>query len=68
MLHGIPKWDLVHLFLTGIAQWFRISYTYRTATRKPAKRNLPRVISHPEVVDEYLQKEVSLGRVADPFP
>ena len=68
MLHGYPNWDLVHLFLTGIAQGFKIGNNCRTAMHKPAKQNLPRAISHPEVVDKYLQIEVSLGKVVGPFP
>ena len=68
MLHGHPNRDPVHLFLIGISQGFRIGYNYRTATCKPAKQNLPRAISHPEVVDKYLQIEVNLGRVVDPLP
>ena len=68
MLQGHPNRDLVHLFLIGITQGFKIGYNYITATRKPAKRNLPGATSHPEVVDEYLQTEVSLGRVVGLFP
>ena len=67
MLKGHPNRDLVHLLLIGITQGFKIGYNYRTATRKPAKWNLPGAISHPEVVDEYLQTEVSLKRVVGPF-
>ena len=67
LLHGHPNWDLVHLFLTGISQGFRIGYNYRTTTCKPSKRNLPGALSHPEVVDEYLQTEISLGRVVGYF-
>ena len=59
MLQGHPNRDLVHLFLIGITQGFKIGYNYRTATHKPARWNLPGAISHPEVVDEYLQTEVS---------
>ena len=67
LLHGHQNWDLVHLFLIGISQGFRIRYNYRITTCKPAKQNLPGALSHPEVVDEYLQTDISLGRVVGHF-
>ena len=58
----------MHLFQTDISEEFIIGYdNYRTTIHKTAKWNLPRAISHPEAMDEYLQTEVSLGRVVNPF-
>ena len=34
----------------------------------PAHDNLPSVVSHPAVVQEYLEKECSLGRMVGPLP
>jgi len=58
---------LVHLFLKGISEGFRLGYNYKELHLRPAKKNLMGVVTHPNVVYEYLQNEVSMGRVVGLF-
>ena len=37
-------------------------------TTKSARKNLKSAVVHPSVIDEYLQKEVSLGRLSGHYP
>ena len=64
-----PNCQLVELFLKGLIKGFHIGFDYASAiTLKSAKSNMKSVCFHGEVVDEYLQMEISLGHVAGPFP
>ena len=47
---------------------FKIGYNYKEFTCKSAQKNLFGALSHPEIVDQYLETEISLGRVIGPFP
>ena len=56
------------IFLQGISEGFHISYNRCSSIKlKPAKRNLEGARQHPEVVDEYLAKELALNRIAGPY-
>ena len=68
LLTGHPNQELVRFFLTGISEGFRIGYNYTKFNCKSARRNLYGAVCHPEIVDQYLQNEISLGRVIGPFP
>ena len=68
LLRGYPNQDLVHFFLSGISEGFRIGYNYKEFTCKSARTNLFGALSHPEIVDQYLETKISLGRVICPFP
>ena len=57
-LCGHPDRDLVHFFLQGISEGFRVGFNYQNTVLKPARKNLACAISHPKVVDEYLKTEV----------
>jgi len=35
---------------------------------KSAKKNLQSAVEHPSIVDDYLQKELLLGRISGPYP
>ena len=59
-LRGHPDRDLVHFFLQGISESFRVGFNYQNTVLKPARENLTCTISHPKVVDEYLKTEVKL--------
>jgi len=59
---------IVHVFLKGISEGFRLGYNYKDSHLRPAKKNLMGAVIHPNVVDEYLQNKVSMGRVVGPFP
>ena len=54
LLRGYPNQAVVHFFLRGISEGFRIEYNYKEFTCKPTRRNLLGAVSHPEVVDRYL--------------
>ena len=66
-LRGYPDRDLVHFFLQGLSEGFRVGFDYQHTVLKSARQNLACAISHPTVVDEYLQIEVKLSRVAGPL-
>ena len=68
LLRGYPNQDIVHFFLSGISEGFRIGYNYKEFTCKSAQTNLFGALSHPEIVDQYLETKISLGRVIGPFP
>ena len=46
----------------------KIGFSNGSANLKSAKTNLHSAILHPEVVDEYIQNELSLGRISGPYP
>ena len=59
---------MAQFFATGISEGFKIRYsTVARNCLKPARKNLSGALEHPEVVDEYLKKELPLNRVASPF-
>ena len=58
---------MVHFVLNGISEGFRVGFTYRDSVLVPAKQNLQGAITHPAVVEDYLQTELSLGRLVGPF-
>ena len=69
--HTLATYSYRHLadfFLQGISQGFRIGFSYGSTHLKPSKLNLEGARSHPNVVDDYLQTEINLNRVAGPFP
>ena len=68
MLGNHPDKHLVQFMLNGIGSGFRIGFTKPLSSLKAATRNLEGAREHPDVVTDYLSIEVSLGRVAGPFP
>ena len=56
-----PDQVFVSYIIRGICEGFRLGFD-RANQCRPATRNLRSVQDHPEVVDAYLGKEVSLGR------
>lgn len=61
-----PDRQLVNYVLDGISNGFRVGFS-PSHKLKSAKNNKPSALQHAAVVDEYLAREVSLGRVAGPF-
>ena len=59
-LRHCPDKDFTAYICSGIEMGFRIGFQ-RSALPCPASKNLP--VSHPEVVKEYLVREVVLGRM-----
>ena len=67
LLSGYPDQRLAQFFLKGITEGFQVGYSDRiTQGLRSSKKNLEGAIQHPEVVDEYLDKEMT-SRVAGPF-
>ena len=58
--------DLVQYFLTSISNGFQIRF--HGTSLQSAKNNLVSVATHPEVVEDYLKHELSLGRMSGPYP
>ena len=68
LLSSYPDQRLVQFFLRGITEGFQIGYSDRISQGlRSSRKNLEGAIQHPEVVDEYLDKEMTLSRVAGPF-
>ena len=61
-----PNQDLAQFLLAGISNGFKIGFN-SSVNLKSAKTNLHSAILHPEVVDEYIQNELSLGRISGPY-
>ena len=53
--------------LQGIWQGFRVGFN-REQHPVPARRNTPSAGEHADVVEQYLSKEISAGRISGPFP
>jgi len=67
MLKDFHNLSLVQFILDGICQGFCIGFTKPQLSLKSARNNLEGAKKHPNVVSEYLQSEVLMGRVVDPF-
>ena len=50
----------------GVEKGFRIGYNY-TRQCKASGRSLASALENPEVVQEYIQKEMGLGRIVAPM-
>ena len=61
-----PDQEFVCYLVAGISHGFRVGAS-RSGSLKPASRNMLSASQHPEVVEAYLQEEVSLGRLL-PLP
>ena len=57
----------VEYILNGFRHGFWQGFHSNTITLKSAKANCPSSAEQPAIIDKYLAKEVSLGRVAGPF-
>jgi len=67
VLANHPNKKLTEFFITGISQGFRIGFNAPQLSSKSASQNLACALHHPEVVDQYLSKELTQHRVAGPF-
>ena len=61
-----PERQKVDYVLNGLRAGFRISFRPESVCLKSAKANCPSAHQHPSVIDDYLRKEVMLGRVFGP--
>ena len=63
-----PNQQLVEFFLKGISEGFHIGYSYHIGSNlKAAKKESRGARQYPQVVDEYLSKELHLNRIAGPY-
>ena len=62
-----PDAEYREYVLQGIREGFRIGFQYGNQSCRSAKANKRSAIDNPGVVDDYLAKEVSLGRVLGPL-
>lgn len=65
-LQSHPDQEFASFILQGIAEGFRVGYSYSQQLRS-AKRNMPSALEHPEVVERYLGEESRAGRILGPF-
>lgn len=63
MLAEHPDRELVEWMVRGIQQGFRVGFQQDPGVLKHTRQNLSSVRQHPEVVQEYLDKEQKMGRV-----
>ena len=61
-----PDRQFVDYLLDGMKKGFRIGFNYLSKTRV-TKRNMKSAYQHPEVVQQYIDNEVRLGRVRGPL-
>ncbi len=62
-----PDRQQVDYILKGFRNGFWLGFHPEFTTLKPAKANCPSALQPSSVIDEYLAKEVSLGRVSGPM-
>ncbi len=66
LLRPHPNRHLAAYLTNSLRSGFRIGYTGpRLPSRMP---NLSSAFLRPDIIDKTLQKEISLGRIAGPFP
>ena len=61
-----PDRQKVDYVLSGLRHGFRLGFHPESTHLKSAKANCPSALKQPSIIDEYLAKEVSLGRVFGP--
>ena len=61
-----PDRHKVDYVLSGLRHGFRLGFHPESTHLKSAKANCPSALKQPSIIDEYLAKEVSLGRVFGP--
>ena len=66
-LKDYPDAEFRGYILNGIKNGFRIGFN-RAVTCKPASSNMHSALENVGIVQEYLKKEVSLGRILEPVP
>lgn len=66
-LQNYPDTTFAKYLLEGIAGGFRIGFDYQQHKCRSAKRNMLSATQHQSVIDEYLAKECSVGRIIGPI-
>ena len=68
LLRGHPHQNMVHFVLKGISEGFRIGCSYGSSVLTSAKQSLQGAIMLSNVVEDYLQTKIRLGRLVKSFP
>lgn len=66
-LQDHPDVRFINYIVTGLREGFHVGFRYGSITCRAASTNMQSATSNPQVVDQYLEKEVRLGRVAGPL-
>ena len=66
-VRGYPDQSAAAYVLTGLREGFHIGFDTSSVSLQSASSNMHSALEHPLVIDDYLQVEVSYGRVAGPF-
>ena len=66
-LQEYPDTAFANYLLEGIKNGFRIGFNYQQHKCRSAKRNMLSASEHQSVIDDYLAKECSLGRILGPI-
>ena len=64
--HHPDEWYREYL-VRGMREGFRIGFKYSECSCKSAKTNMQSAVQNPQVIDDYLSREVALGRVLGPL-
>ena len=62
-----PDSNFVFYVLNGIQLGFRIGYLHQQNTGMVIANHLSTALEKPQVIDNHLEKEIALGRMAGPF-
>ena len=65
-LHTHPDRAYVHLLLRGMKRGFRIGFDH-SAPLRSATSNMHSALEHPDIIETYLEKKRSRGRMLGPF-
>ena len=60
-----PDKSYIDYILCGISDGFRIGFDYSCHSCRPSHGNMLSTLENPDVVDNYLQKELSEGNIAE---
>ena len=63
-----PDQERASYLLNGLRNGFRIGYNYKDNTCQPRRKNMPSADLHHQIVEEYLSKECSTGKIVGPLP
>ena len=62
-LRSHPDREFTAYLLQGLAEGFRVGFSYGSVPLRPSKNNMVSAREHPEVVMKYLHEECEKGRV-----
>ena len=66
LLRAHPDKQFKEYILSGILSGFKVGFSW-SQPLSPVKRNMPSAYAHPQVVDEYISKELAAGNFIGPL-